>query len=231
MQNLVNSAAMREHANRSAADYHIHCTNPPAPEILAPLHRLHTFDHVRKIGPSSPPLRGSLLVAHPQLRDPNFRKTVLFISAHDSEEGSFGLITNRPTNKTVAEFLPNQDLGGVGGVPVFIGGPVGSDQLTFASFRWVREARAIECQSHLDIEQAQNLVDEESAVIRAYVGYAGWSAGQLEAELALKSWVVRPPTLDLLDPGKLEGLWAAIMRDLGPWFRLLAEAPDDPSLN
>ena len=64
-----------------------------------------------------------------------------------------------------------------------------------------------------------------------YLGYAGWSKGQLEAELEQKAWLVQKPDEDILDIEKCLELWPTIMRDQGPWFRLLAAAPDDPSLN
>ena len=50
-------------------------------------------------------LAGSLLVAHPNLLDPNFRRTVLFISAHDPAEGALGLIINRPLDRHVADLV------------------------------------------------------------------------------------------------------------------------------
>ena len=79
---------------------------------------------MREFGRSSLSLAGSLLIAHPNLLDPNFRRTVLFISANDPQEGSFGLVLNRPAEKTVADLLPDRDLGVLGKVPVFIGGPI-----------------------------------------------------------------------------------------------------------
>jgi putative AlgH/UPF0301 family transcriptional regulator len=54
---------------------------------------------VRPSGSEIPNLTGQLLVAHPSLRGPNFRKTVLFLSAHDPQDGAHGLVINRPTNK------------------------------------------------------------------------------------------------------------------------------------
>src|SRR3954466_3228786 len=88
---------------------------------------------VREFGSSSISLAGSLLVAHPSLLDPNFRKAVLLISTNDAEEGSFGLTLNRPSGRLVRELLAGKDLGPLGGVPVFLGGPVATDQLVFAS--------------------------------------------------------------------------------------------------
>ena len=71
--------------------------------------------------------------------------------------------------------------------------------------------------------------------VRAFVGYAGWSAGQLESEIAEKSWVIMEATPELITPVHTldEGIsrWMSIMKRLGPWHHLMAEAPDDPSLN
>jgi putative transcriptional regulator len=67
--------------------------------------------------------------------------------------------------------------------------------------------------------------------VRAFIGYAGWGAGQLEAEMKQNDWVIRKPDRATLKFDRLPRLWHDIMRGLGPWFKLLAAAPDDPSLN
>ncbi len=178
-----------------------------------------------------PGLSNSLLVAHPSLVDPNFRRSVVYITAHTAEEGTHGIIINRPTENTVADLLPSDEMGVLAELPVFVGGPVGQDQLTFAVFRKNSESEIIECKAHLEIEEARELASKKSASVRAFIGYSGWSKGQLENELAIKSWIVRPPVRDIFDVKKCDALWGGIMRGLGPWFRLLASAPDDPSRN
>lgn len=178
-----------------------------------------------------PGLSNSLLIAHPSLLDPNFRRSIVFITAHSASEGAHGIIINRPTDNTVADLLPAGDMGELGDLPVFVGGPVGQDQLTFAVFRKQSGGDVIECKAHLEIDEARELVGKKSASVRAFIGYAGWTAGQLENELAQKSWIVRPPEREVLDPKKCKELWPSIMRGLGPWFRLLSSAPDDPSRN
>lgn len=172
-----------------------------------------------------------MLIAHPSLLDPNFRKTVLLLSSNDANEGSFGLIVNRPSGRSVGDLLPNKPLGALARLPVFLGGPVGVDQLVFAAFRWHPESERMECQHHLLIPDAQEAVEDENAVVRAFIGYAGWSKGQLEAELAQKSWLVGKPARDLLSAEKCLTLWRDTMGGLGPWFRLVADAPDDLTRN
>src|SRR4029079_17112713 len=83
---------------------------------------------------------GSLLVAHPNMIDPNFRRTVLFVSEHEPNEGALGVIINRPLDRPVAELVSDMPPAGLADVPVFLGGPVGKNQLLFAAFEWQKGA-------------------------------------------------------------------------------------------
>ena len=186
---------------------------------------------MRDHGPSSLGLAGSILIAHPSLLDPNFKRGIVFISAHASDEGAFGLVLNRPTGKTIAQFLPEESLGALARVPVFFGGPVAGDQLTIASFRWDEKSETVECKTHIALEDAWQLLNDGETVVRGFIGYSGWSAGQLEAELGQQSWLVQKPDEAVVSPERCLQLWQAIMSEQGPWFKLLAGAPDDPSLN
>ena len=172
-----------------------------------------------------------MLIAHPSLRDPNFAKTVLFLSTNDADEGSFGLTLNRPAGRTVADLLPGRDLGALANVPVFLGGPVSTDQLIFASYRWHAQTQRMECRHHLVIDEAEQALGEEAATVRAFVGYAGWSKGQLEGELAQRSWLVQKPEREMLELERCPRLWREITSTFGPWFQLVAEAPDEPGKN
>src|SRR5213076_579345 len=85
-------------------------------------------------------LAGSLLVAHPDMVDPNFRRTVLFVSEHEPNEGALGVIINRPLDRPVAELVSDAPPAEFADVPVFLGGPVGKSQLMFAAFEWQKGA-------------------------------------------------------------------------------------------
>lgn len=186
---------------------------------------------MREFGSTSLGLTGALLVAHPDLLDPNFRRTVLYVGLYEPRDGAFGLILNKPLNKNVGDFLSLASLGTLADAPVYFGGPVGSDQLSFVQFGWNEETDALECRLQLDIEEAREAFDQNPDSVRAFLGYSGWSGGQLETELEQNSWIVQPPSEELLDIGKCNSSWQNIVRSLGPWFQLLAEAPDDPSVN
>src|SRR5215831_21037154 len=86
--------------------------------------------------PLSRSFAGSFLVAHPNMLDPNFRRTVLFVSEHEPHEGALGVIINRPLDRPVAELVSGTPPPGFADVPVFLGGPVGKNQLMFAAFEW-----------------------------------------------------------------------------------------------
>src|SRR5881296_2007842 len=181
--------------------------------------------------PSSRSLAGSLLVAHPNMLDPNFRRTVLFISEHDPNEGALGVIINRPLDRQVADLVTDTPPAGLADVPVFLGGPVGKNQLMFAAFEW-KKGDGVKLSHNVALEQAGTAAGEKNLVtICAFVGYAGWGAGQLESEVKQKAWLLQKANPSLLKLDRLPNLWFDIMRRLGPWYKMLAAAPDDPSLN
>jgi putative transcriptional regulator len=182
-------------------------------------------------GSSSVSLAGSLLVAHPSMLDPNFRRTVLFISEHDPNEGALGVIINRPLDRQVADLVSDAPPDGFADVPVFLGGPVGKNQLMFAAFEW-KKGDGLTLSHNVALEQATMAGGENSLVrICAFVGYAGWGVGQLESEVKQKAWLLQKAKPSLLKLDRLPNLWFDIMRTLGPWYKMLAAAPDDPSLN
>jgi putative transcriptional regulator len=173
---------------------------------------------------------GSLLVAHPNMLDPNFRRAVLFLSAHDAD-GALGLIINRPLDKSVADVVNEATPEALAGIPVFLGGPVGNNQLILAAFEW-HKGEKLKLNHNVDVEQAKlRSANNDSMPVRAFVGYAGWGAGQLDAELKQKAWIIHKASRAALKPERLPRLWFDIMRTLGPWYKMLAAAPDDPSLN
>jgi len=174
---------------------------------------------------------GSLLVAHPNMLDPNFRRTVLFISEHEPNKGALGVIINRPLDRQVADLVSDTPPAGLAEVPVFLGGPVEKNQLMFAAFEW-QKGKGLELNHNVAFEAANDgAVEKNLVTICAFVGYAGWGAGQLESELKQKAWLLQKANPSVLQLDRLPNLWFDIMRSLGPWYKMLAAAPDDPSLN
>lgn len=168
------------------------------------------------------------------MRDKNFRQTVIYISAYDPEEGALGMILNRPLEQYVSLFLPNEDLGALADAPSFFGGPVARDKMMFSTWDWDDDEGKIECHTHIELERAREIAndeEDEESHIRAFIGFTGWDAGQLENEIAQKTWFVQKPDRSILDMKVCGELWPTLMRTYKEWFLLLSAAPDDPSLN
>src|SRR5262245_36105302 len=176
-------------------------------------------------------LAGSLLVAHPNMLDPNFRRTVLFISEHEPSEGALGVIINRPLDRQVADLVTEAPPAGLAEVAVFLGGPGGKNQLMFAAFAW-HQSGGLKLNRNVGLEETGDAADHKKIItVCAFVGYAGWGAGQLESEMKQKAWLLQKANPSVLKLDRLPNLWFDIMRKLGPWYKMLAAASDDPSLN
>src|ERR1700676_4313072 len=175
-------------------------------------------------------LAGSFLAAHPNMLDPNFRRPVLFISSHDPKDGALGEIINRPLDKQGSALVTEVPPDGLADVPVFLGGPVGKNQLMFAAFEW-EKGKGIKLNHNVHMDAGSERGGVDPASVRAFVGYAGWGAGQLETEMKQNAWLLHKPNRTALKPESLPKLWFNIMRGLGPWYKMLASAPDNPSLN
>jgi putative transcriptional regulator len=140
------------------------------------------------------------------------------------------VIINRPLDRPVAELVSGTPPPGFADVPVFFGGPVGKNQLMFAAFEW-QKGLGLKLNHNIALDGTSDSGRKKLLSVCAFVGYAGWGAGQLESELKQKAWVVQNADPSLLKLDRLPNLWFDIMRTLGPWYRMLAAAPDDPSLN
>jgi putative transcriptional regulator len=181
------------------------------------------------------PATGSLLIATPTMGDPNFaRSIVLLLDA--GESGALGVVLNRPTELDVATVLePWAEL--VAGPSVlFQGGPVETD----AALAVANVAEDDEPVGWRRVFGSTGLVDPDAPVeimatavssLRIFAGYAGWGAGQLEAEIAEGAWYVVPaePQDPFLD--EPDQLWARVLRRQGGQLAMLATMPAEPGLN
>lgn len=175
-----------------------------------------------------PSLAGSLLLAHPTLRDPNFRRAVVLMSAHNAE-GSMGVVLNRPLGRRLGELSGDFALGPLAGVAMFCGGPVQPEQLLLVA--WQTRADGFRLQFGIEPGKAGQLLADGDTEVRAFRGYSGWSAGQLENELKAETWVVADVPPDLLAQAPGDGLWRAVLSAQGVEWRLDANEPDDPGVN
>lgn len=184
---------------------------------------------------------GRLLVATPMLGDPNFRRTVVLVVEHEPNEGTLGVVLNRPTEVSVGQVLePWTDLA-TGPPVVFTGGPVApTSALALALVRGDGEPlgwRGLDGPPEMsriglvDLEAPPQVLAAEISSLRVFAGYAGWGSGQLEAEIEEGAWYVlpgEPADPFMADP---ERLWQAVLRRQGGELALVATYPDDPRMN
>ena len=179
-------------------------------------------------------LKGQLLLDSGQLSGSFFQRTVILICQHDAE-GAFGLVLNRASGNNLGEMIVADVPDQLKEQPLYLGGPVQLSALSYLhSDDFLPEASVM---PNLDLghslDSLVELGESFSATkkVKMFAGYAGWSPGQLEDEMKRQAWVTHPATLDLVfdaAPGKL---WSAILRQKGLKYRLLADMPEDVSLN
>jgi len=187
--------------------------------------------------PDSPiHLEGQLLIADPSLRDGIFNKSVILLAEHSSDEGAYGLILNQPTGQTVGELISSSDFQVLSNIPVHLGGPVGQEHLTFVAF-WTDDGQEENSQRNLrfatriSAQDAIKRAQQPGTLVRAFAGYSGWTAGQLENEIRKNSWIPTLPSVGLLATDHEKSLWAEMLRNISPYHQILAEAPDDIYVN
>lgn len=179
--------------------------------------------------------RGCFLIANPSLRDPNFCRTVVLLCEH-GEEGSMGLVINRPTEYSLEEALSGLDLGT--DQRLWWGGPV-QNQVALVLHRDVAGASgAREVVGGIglvaDTDSLQLLLRDSSPLerqVRVFSGYAGWGSGQLLDEMREGSWFVAPVRADLVFDFEPENVWAEALKLLGARYEFLATMPLDPRVN
>jgi putative transcriptional regulator len=179
--------------------------------------------------------KGRLLVATPDLGDPNFSRTVVLMLEHD-EDGAIGVVLNRPSETDVAELFPDWRSTVADPSVAFVGGPVSPDSVIALARGDLAEptdgwAPVLDTLGTVDLAREPDALAVDVREVRVFAGYAGWSAGQLEGELALGGWFVLdsvPEDPFTADP---DGLWAEVLRRQGGTVSWFAACPPDPSVN
>lgn len=180
------------------------------------------------------PAPGTLLIAEPFLKDPNFRRAVVFICDH-REQGSFGFILNRIYGHTLDELMNNTgDLK----LPVYYGGPVQMDTIHFLHQYPDLILGSYEILNGIywggDFELAIGLLKKgkiDLSRIRFFIGYSGWSEGQLNEELKQKSWLTIEATREFVFHSKVDETWKDAIKSLGGEYSMMINFPTDPQLN
>jgi len=180
------------------------------------------------------PKKGSLLVSEPYLADPNFERTIILLCEHNAE-GSFGFVLNKPSPAKIADLMDGMKNFES---TVYVGGPVQQDTLHFIHrLNTLEDAVAVGEGIYWggNFEQltlmllSQDLNDSD---IKFYLGYSGWSEGQLEEELKANTWIVSDEVDEkLIFETNPETMWQKALEAMGGRFSVYSKYPVDPRLN
>ena len=180
------------------------------------------------------PAPGILLIADPFLKDPNFMRTVVLLTEH-REDGTIGFVLNRQYENTLDELIPE-----VEGhkLPVYYGGPVQMNTIHFLH-RYPEEIQGgIEVLKGIywggDFDAVIDLINNGKAdpeKIRFYIGYSGWSSGQLDTEMTEKTWLTVEAVKKLVFHPNAEEIWRDSLKHMGGEYEMMINFPIDQQLN
>ncbi len=178
---------------------------------------------------------GQLLLSEPFMFDENFRRTVVLVCEHTVENGTVGLILNKPINLRLNDVVE--------GFPafngkIFLGGPVGTDTMQFLHCLGGKIENSLKLTDNLywggNFEQLKELMTKgeiQPYEVRFFLGYSGWSAGQLEEEMKDNAWIVTQATSGHIFSTPFDNLWKSTMKDMGGIYNTMAGYPENPTLN
>lgn len=179
-------------------------------------------------------LQGSLLLDGGKLHGSFFHRSVVLVCQHN-REGAFGLVLNHATENKVGDAVAANLPKVVKKEKLFIGGPVQPQTLSFLHSDILLPNANVMLNLNLghSLDELGNLGESTSGSqkLKMFAGYAGWSAGQLDNEMARKDWLVHPATLELIFAPEPDKLWRKILMMGDNTRRLLANSPEDLSWN
>ncbi|MDH3246732.1 MAG: YqgE/AlgH family protein [Saprospiraceae bacterium] len=179
-------------------------------------------------------VKGAALLAEPFMLDPNFKRSVIVLCDHH-DDGSLGFIVNKPLDVQVEDLLSD--------FPefkskVYYGGPVATNTIHFLHNVGDLLEESVKIRRGIywggDFEKLKFLIESKLILpknIRFYVGYSGWSSGQLNGELDTGSWVVADMHANYIFKSKSDLLWQQIMSNKGNIFSVIAQVPDAANWN
>ncbi|MBX2817144.1 MAG: YqgE/AlgH family protein [Saprospiraceae bacterium] len=179
-------------------------------------------------------LKGHVLLAEPFMMDPNFRRSAVVLCEHD-DEGTVGFIMNKPLDIRIEDLISNfPDFE----TDLYYGGPVSTDTIHYMHNvgdmldESIKVGRGVYWGG--DFEKLKFLIDSrliKPSNIRFFVGYSGWSPGQLDQELSAGSWMVSDMHSNFLFKSDALSLWERILSGMKDPYSVIAQMPDTATWN
>lgn len=179
------------------------------------------------------PLRGRILIAEPFLQGYYFSRSIILLTEHN-EEGSVGLVLNKPLDITLDKVLQNYK---VSPYNLTCGGPVSPDKLFYIhTFPEIQGAEEIlpnlyfggDFDTIFESTKTNKNADQN---IRFFIGYSGWSQGQLLTEIEQNSWLVTETSINDVFKYSDDQYWVKVVKRLGRKYAVWANYPSNPDMN
>jgi putative transcriptional regulator len=180
------------------------------------------------------PEKGKILISEPFLPDTFFNRTIVYLADHTSE-GSIGFILNKKLEIKVCDAVSGFDKWRE---YLCMGGPVAPDTLHYLHILGDIIPQSVRVSENIfwggDIDVIRKLIRNgkiSESQIRFFLGYSGWSAGQLERELMENSWVIAKVKPDIILDTQSGNSWKKVVRSLNNKYRMWADFPESPDMN
>lgn len=181
------------------------------------------------------PTIGTLLVSEPFMKDPNFKRSVVFLTEH-GENGTLGFVINQPSVLLVDDLISMME---GANFPVYVGGPVAMDTIQFLHRCPDKISGGEEIAKGVywggNFESLKALIAQGEISqhdVKFFVGYSGWGEQQLKDELEENTWIVSDQyDSDVIFSTDEEALWKEVIIKLGPKYAHISQFPNNPNLN
>jgi putative transcriptional regulator len=180
------------------------------------------------------PEKGKILISEPFLPDTFFNRSIVYLTDH-TPQGSVGFILNKKIDLKISSAITgfegwNEDLN--------VGGPVAPDTLHYLHSLGDLIPKSVHVKDNIfwggDIDVIRELIKAnkiQNSQIRFFLGYSGWSAGQLERELKENSWVIAKVRSEIIMTNRGDDTWKRVLRSFKNKYRMWADFPDSPEMN
>lgn len=196
-----------------------------------------TYNNIFKITHNNLlPAQGSILISEPFLQDAYFQRSVVLLVEHNTQ-GSMGLVLNKKTDLVVNTFFP--ELEKYPEIPIYLGGPVSANRLFFIhSLGDLIVPDSVKIKDHLyfdgDFDALKRYIQNGHSIegkVKFFLGYSGWTEGQLGNEINKNSWVVSHAAKENVLLADGESFWKNSLEQLGSNYETWTKYPKDPCLN
>ena len=196
-----------------------------------------TYNNIFKITHNNLlPAQGSILISEPFLQDAYFQRSVVLLVEHNTQ-GSMGFVLNKKTDLIVNTFFP--ELEEYPEIPIYLGGPVSANRLFFIhSLGDLIVPDSVKIKDRLyfdgDFEALKRYMQNGHSIegkVKFFLGYSGWTEGQLGNEINKNSWVVSHAAKENVLLADGESFWKNSLEQLGSNYEAWAKYPKDPYLN